>query len=112
MKRIPVVLLIVAVAILVMPSLARAADAPDAAAIYKSKCAMCHGPDGKGQTTMGKNLHLKDLGSDDVQKMKTEELEKIITDGKAKMPAYKAKLSEAEIDALVTFIRTFAPKKP
>ena len=48
----------------------------------------------------------------EVQKLKNEELEKIITDGKAKMPAYKSKLSEAEIDALVTFIRTFAPKKP
>jgi mono/diheme cytochrome c family protein len=112
MKRIPVVLLVVAVAVLVMPSLARAADAPDAAAIYKAKCAMCHGADGKGQTTMGKNLHLKDFASDDVQKLKNEEMEKIITDGKGKMVAYKGKLSGAEIDALVTFIRTFAPKKP
>ena len=25
-----------------------AADQPDAAAIFKQKCSMCHGPDGKG----------------------------------------------------------------
>ena len=111
MKRTAMLLLAFAVAVLVMPSVARAADAPDGAAIFKSKCAVCHGADGKGQTPMGKNLHLKDLGSEDVQKLKGEELEKIITDGKGKMPAYKSKLSEAEIDALVALIRTFAPKK-
>jgi len=83
----------------------------DAAAIYKSKCAACHGADGKGQTVMGKTLHARDLGSDDVQKMKSEELEKIITEGRNKMPSYKGKLSEAEIDALVKYIRTFAAPK-
>ena len=60
---------------------------------------------------MGKNLHLRNLGSEEVQKQKGEEIEKIITDGKGKMPAYKGKLSEAEIDALVKYIRAFAPKK-
>jgi cytochrome c6 len=111
MKRTAVLFLALAIVVLVMPSAARAADAPDAPAIFKAKCAMCHGADGKGQTAMGKNLHLKDLGSDDVQKQKNEELEKIITDGKGKMAAYKGKLTEAEIDALVAFIRTLAPHK-
>jgi cytochrome c6 len=111
MRRIAVVFLAVAVAILVMPAVARAADAPDGAALYKAKCAMCHGADGKGQTAMGKNLHLKDLGSEDVQKMKGEDIEKLIVNGKGKMPAYKGKMSEEEIDAVVKFIRTFAPKK-
>jgi len=109
MKRLSVFVLCVAVALVVMPT-AHAADI-DAAAIFKSKCAMCHGPDGKGQTAMGKNLHLRDLGSDDVQKQSGEDLEKIITSGKNKMPSYKGKLSEAEIDALVNYIRSFAPKK-
>jgi mono/diheme cytochrome c family protein len=110
MKKLGIVLLAIAVAVVVMPA-ARAADGPDGAALFKSKCAMCHGPDGKGQTAMGKNLKLKDLGSEEVQKMKGEELEKVIENGKGKMPAYKGKLTEPEIDALVKFIRTFAPKK-
>jgi cytochrome c6 len=109
MKKFTVMLLAVGLVLVVMPP-AHAADI-DAAAIFKSKCAVCHGADGKGQTTMGKNLHLRDLGSEDVQKMKGEEIEKVITDGKNKMPSYKGKLSEAEIDALVKLIRTFAPKK-
>jgi cytochrome c6 len=111
MKRIAVGSLAFAVALLIMPSMARAADAPDAAAIFKSKCSVCHGADGKGQTTMGKNLHLKDLGSEEVQKQKDEALEEVLEKGKGKMPAYKGKLKEEEIDALVKFIRTFAPKK-
>ena len=80
--------------------------AADGAALYKAKCAMCHGPDGAGQTTMGKNLKLRDLGSEDVQKQKDADLVKWIADGKGKMPAYKGKLTAEEIDALVAFIRT------
>lgn len=79
---------------------------PDGAAIYKAKCAMCHGPDGAGQTTMGKNLKLRDLRSAEVQKQTDAELVKWIADGKGKMPAYKGKLTPAEIDALVAFMRT------
>ena len=104
-------LVVLVTAAIVLVALPLIAAEPDAAAIYKSKCAMCHGPDGKGQTPMGKNLKVRDLGSEDVQKMKGEQLEKVINDGKGKMPAYKAKLSEAEIDSLVKLIRTFAPKK-
>lgn len=106
MKRFAVVVLAVAIGILVMPHGARADAGPDGAAIYKQKCAMCHGPDGKGQTTMGKSLHLKDLGSEEVQSMKNEDMNKIISDGKGKMPAFKAKLDQASIDAVIAFIRT------
>ncbi|HVR39713.1 MAG TPA: cytochrome c [Thermoanaerobaculia bacterium] len=99
-------IIIVAVAFLIVPALVADATA-DGASIYKSKCAMCHGPDGKGQTTMGKNLKIRDLGSADVQKQSDQELAKITADGKGKMPAYKAKLSAEEIKAVVAFIRTF-----
>jgi cytochrome c6 len=78
----------------------------DGAAIYKAKCAMCHGPDGAGQTPMGKNLKVRALSSADVQKQTDAELTKWITDGKGKMPAYKGKLTPADIDAVVAFIRT------
>ncbi|MGN6186161.1 MAG: c-type cytochrome [Thermoanaerobaculia bacterium] len=81
--------------------------AEDGAAIFKAKCAMCHGPNGDGQTTMGKNLKLRDLGSADVQKLSDADLIKITTDGKGKMPAYKGKLSDADIAAVVKHLRTF-----
>jgi mono/diheme cytochrome c family protein len=86
------------------------AVAEDGAAIYKAKCASCHGADGTGQTAMGKSMKLRDLGSAEVQKQSDADLYKVTADGKGKMPAYKAKLSDAEIKALVAHMRTFAKK--
>src|SRR5438552_14049317 len=71
---------------------------------FKARCAPCHGARGKGDTTMGKNLKLADLGSPDTQKKSDEELTAIISKGKAKMPAYERKLSKVQIDELVKFI--------
>ena len=72
----------------------------DAAAIYKSKCAMCHGADGKGQTPTGKVMKVRDLSSAEVQKMTDKEIATVIADGKGKMPPSKGKLSQAAIDAM------------
>ena len=86
--------------------LSASAFAADGAAVYKAKCASCHGADGAGQTAIGKKMSLRDLGSADVQKQTDAELYAWTADGKGKMPAYKGKLSEAEIKALVGFMRT------
>jgi len=59
------VLLIIVAA---MPSVLAADAGPDGAVIYKSKCAICHGADGKGKTPTGKALHVRDLGSPEVQR--------------------------------------------
>ena len=78
---------------------------------FKAKCAACHGATGAGDTTMGKNLKLKDLGSADVQKQSDEELTTVISKGKGKMPAYDGKLTKEQIDQLVAFVRDFGKKK-
>ena len=104
MKKTTIVLVI---AFLIVPA---ALFADDAAAIYKSKCATCHGPDGSGQTAVGKSMHIRDLRSADVQKQTDAELEKIISDGKGKMPAYKGKVTEGDIDNLVKWIRSIKAK--
>jgi mono/diheme cytochrome c family protein len=80
--------------------------ADDGADIFKAKCAMCHGADGKGATAMGKSLKLRDLSSDDVQKQSDTDLTSIITNGKDKMPKYDGKLTKDQINSLVKFIRT------
>lgn len=87
----------------------RAQDAP---ALYKSKCAACHGADGSGNTTMGKSLGAKDLGSAEVQKQTDAQLTDIVTNGMAggKMPAYKGKLTDDDIKGLVGYLRTLAKK--
>jgi len=73
---------------------------------FKAKCAACHGASGAGDTTMGKNLKLRDLGSADVQKQSDDELTTTITKGKGKMPSYDGKLSKDQIADVVKFIRT------
>ena len=80
--------------------------ADSGADLYKAKCAMCHGPDGKGETAMGKRLGIKDLGSADVQKQSDGDLTAAITKGKGKMPGYEGKLTGDQIQELVKFIRT------
>jgi mono/diheme cytochrome c family protein len=83
---------------------------PDAAALYKSNCVICHGADGAGKTPAGKALKVRDLRSAEVQKMSDKELFTVIVDGKGSMPAFKSKLSQVDIDALVGFIRQLARK--
>ncbi len=81
------------------------AVAQDAAATYKSKCAMCHGPDGKG-SSMGTKMGAHDFTSADVQKQTDAQLTETIAKGKGKMPAYEGKLKDTEIKDLVAYIRT------
>ena len=80
--------------------------ADSGADLFKSKCASCHGADGKGETTMGKNLKLKDLGSAEVQGKSDADLTTIISDGKKPMPGYKGKLTDDQIQEVVKYIRT------
>jgi cytochrome c6 len=78
--------------------------------LFKAKCAMCHGPDGAGKTTMGQALRIPDLHSPEVQKLSDAEFTQIVTKGKNKMPAYEEKLSKEQIMQLVGFIRDLAKK--
>jgi mono/diheme cytochrome c family protein len=79
------------------------AVAQDAASTYKAKCAMCHGPDGKG----GK-MGTRDFASPEVKAESDAQLTEIVTKGKAKMPAYGEKLKDTEIKDLVGYIRGLA----
>jgi cytochrome c6 len=85
------------------------AVAQDAAATYKAKCAMCHGPDGKG-SAVGTKMGAHDFTSADVQKQTDAQLAEIVTKGKGKMPAYDGKLKDTEIKDLVAYIRGLAKK--
>jgi cytochrome c6 len=83
---------------------AQAQNASDA--LYKSKCAACHGADGTGSAT-GKKMGAHDFTTADVQGMSDAELATIITNGKNKMPKYGASLKPEDIKGLVAYIRTF-----
>jgi cytochrome c6 len=99
-------LFIVAILFFSAPS----ARAQSGAALFKAKCAPCHGADGKGDTSMGKTLKVRDLTSEDVQKQTDAELTAITENGKGKMPAYKGKVTDEQIKQLVAFVRTLKKK--
>jgi mono/diheme cytochrome c family protein len=87
------------------------ADAVKGADVYKAKCASCHGADGKGETTMGKTLKVKDLASPEIQNQHDSELKTLLENGKGKMPAYKSKLTDEQIESLVQYIRVLKKNK-
>ncbi len=91
--------LLVAAALLAAAS---AASAADGKALFASKCAACHGANGKGQTAMGKKLGVKDLT---VSKLTAAETEAVVTSGRGKMTAFGSKLSPAEIKDVAAFVK-------
>jgi mono/diheme cytochrome c family protein len=101
MKRTVIFVFIASLAVaLASPALAD----DDTAALYKSKCQMCHGPDGKGETPAGKKFGAKDFHSADVVKASDDQLFKSIKNGKGKMPAQK--ITDDQIKALIKYIRS------
>jgi mono/diheme cytochrome c family protein len=79
--------------------------------LFTSKCAMCHGPEGSAQTTMARNLKIRDFHSPDVQQQSDADLKAVITKGKGKMPAFGGKLTGEQIDQLVSYIREIGKQK-
>ena len=87
--------------------------AGDAAANWIQHCASCHGKDGSGNTMMGKKLGVKDYHDVKVQAAFSDgEAERAIkegvkTNGKETMKPFGSKLSDADVKALVAYIRSF-----
>jgi mono/diheme cytochrome c family protein len=78
------------------------ADATAGEATYKSKCAMCHGADGKGKASMANS----DLTAADVQKKSDADLSGTISNGKPpKMPAFKT-LTPDQVKDVVAYVRS------
>src|SRR5215813_4887872 len=84
----------------------------DGAALYDSRCALCHGKDGAGLPNW-KSKGQPDFTRLEWQKAHTDEqITESIKNGKGKfMPAFKGRLSDEETGAVVQRIRVFGKKK-
>jgi mono/diheme cytochrome c family protein len=94
-------------------SIVQAKPGPDSTAsvaTFRTKCAMCHGPDGSG-SEVGKSMNVPDLRSPEVQKLPDAQLAQIISDGKGGMPSFKNSLSADEVHSLVAHVRSLHGKK-
>ena len=90
-----------------------AADVAAGKAIFKKRCAVCHGKTGAADGPMSKILKppppsFADAGH--MAKRSDEELLKIIKEGKKPMPAYSGKLTEEQIQNVLAYIRSLAAK--
>ena len=94
--------------------IAPSAAASGAQELFEQKCKFCHGIDGMGHTKKGKQLKAPDFTSGKWNKETTDgEIVEAIQNGvpKTKMPAFKSKLSEEDIQALAVYVRTFRARK-
>jgi mono/diheme cytochrome c family protein len=81
-------------------------NAKEGETVFAGKCATCHAKDGSGSTPVGKNLKVRDLRSDEVQKQTDAQLLDIISKGKGKMQGYEKSLGADKIQDAVAYIRT------
>ena len=68
--------------------------------VYRKYCAKCH-----GKTAEGRHFGGPSLIGEKAAAQPEESLRTVIAEGKGRMPKFGAKLSSAEIDALVKQIR-------
>jgi cytochrome c6 len=82
------------------------ATASDAKTTFDAKCAKCHGKDGRAKGLISKAKGIRNLTDAKWQEdVSDERLFNSISNGRGKMPSFKKKLSEADIDALVAYVR-------
>ena len=87
-------------------------QAADAKENWTKYCAQCHGPDGTANTPMGKKLQAKNLTDAATQKAFSDAdatksiKEGVKQNGKVTMKAFGDKLSDDEVKALVTYVRS------
>lgn len=83
----------------------QASDA-DAKTLFEKNCATCHGKDGRAKTFKAKFNHARDLTSAAWQNdVSDERIFNSIANGRERMPAWAKKLTEKEMNSLVTYVR-------
>lgn len=90
-------------------------SASSGAELWTKHCKMCHGPEGKGDTMMGKRFQIPDYtdpkaqeGLDD-KRIRAAVVNGLTDDkGRRTMLAFGDRLSNEEIDTLVAYFRSLA----
>jgi mono/diheme cytochrome c family protein len=89
-------------------SAALAAEAKAGKATYDKLCSSCHGADGKGNPAMAKAFGEKTLNiaTKETGQKKDQELLKVITEGKGKMPPSGKALNKQEQKEILEYTRS------
>jgi len=101
MKTTKLVVLVLTIAVALFILIPSLSWADDGAALYKAKCAACHGPDGAGKPA----AKIPSLIGDDAKKKSDADLTKAVAET-AKHPGPVKGLAADDVKAVVTFIRS------
>jgi mono/diheme cytochrome c family protein len=75
---------------------------------YKTKCQSCHGAAGVPNPGMAKAMGIKPVSDPAVKGLTEAKMIATTTNGSGKMPAFKGKLTDAQIKDSVTYFRSLA----
>lgn len=106
MKTTKIAMLVAMIAVVLfalVPNLSWAAE--DGAALYKAKCAACHGADATGKPA----AKIPSLVSDEAKKMSDDDMNKVITTN-AKHAAVAKALNADQVKAVVGYVRDLQKK--
>jgi len=76
--------------------------------VYKTKCQSCHGAEGTPNAGIAKAMGVKPVSDPSVKSLSEAQMITDTTNGKGKMPAFKGKLTDAQIKASVDYFRSLA----
>lgn len=87
------------------------ADGLPGQAIFQAKCKTCHGEKGEGKEAIAK-MYKVDVSALALNSTKSsdEALKTMVQNGKGKMPAFKEKLSEDEINQVLAYVKSLSQK--
>ena len=117
LKPLPCLSVLALVCLLLWPLAGQAQDAAAGKEIYEQYCALCHGPQGKGDGSLSANLDPKPRNHTDgayMNPLSDAHLLNIVGGGGGAaglspiMPAWKDILSAQQIQDVVAFVRTLA----
>jgi cytochrome c6 len=77
-------------------------------ATYKARCQSCHGAEGTPNPGIAKAMGVKPVSDPSVKSMSEAQMILVTETGKGKMPAYKGKLTDAQIKDSVAYFRSLA----
>lgn len=94
-------------------------DLERGALVFRKSCALCHGPEGKGNGRIKSDPPPRDLTDPKVLKTATDwELYQVIVEGgqvlglAPKMLPWKDMLEERELRDVAAYVRSLAPRRP
>ncbi|MGA2754080.1 MAG: cytochrome c [Terracidiphilus sp.] len=79
--------------------------AEDGAAIYKSKCAMCHGPAGTPSAGIAKMMGIKPVSDPSMKTLTESQIVSVVKNGKGKMKPITG-LTDPQVSAVAAYFKT------